>query len=84
MTGPELEKAAFAHAIYPNQGKENRPLSRMQEEKQAAKKHIRELAESKVLYPSSEDGKTEIDKQLSPTGNRMSTLVTTSDVPVSE
>jgi len=66
------------------QGKENRPLSRMQEEKQAAKEHIREIAESKVLYPSSADGKAEIDKQLNPTEDGVSTLVTAPDVPDSE
>ena len=66
-------RKALAHAIYPDQGKENRPLSRMQEEKQAAKEHIREIAESKVLYPSSADGKAEIDKQLNPTPHRLFT-----------
>jgi len=84
MTGSEMEKAAAAHAIYPNQGKENRPLSRMQEEKQAAKEHLRELAESKVMYKDTVDGKAEIDKQLNPTGGGVSTLVTATDVPDSE
>ena len=45
---------------------------------------IRKLVESKVLYPSSEDGKAEIERRLNPTGDGLSTLVTATDESVSE
>lgn len=64
MSRQEMERASTAHKLFPRQGEENRPYDRQQEERRAAKQHVREVAESMVQYPSSSDGKAQVDAAM--------------------
>lgn len=76
MTPEQMEKHSTAHLLYPDQGKENRPLSVQQEEKQALKEHREKVAADSQMYPSSSEGQKAIKEQTTPVPGGQATALT--------
>lgn len=63
LSPAELDQAATPHKLFPNQGSEDYPRTMQMEERQAAKAHVREIAEKKYggTHPSSADGQAAVE-----------------------